>query len=131
MITLKRIAMNDRGAFGALLEGDIPFALTVERPWLGNGKDISCIPEGGYLCRRVVSPRFGDTFEVADVPGRSHILFHRGNTMEDSRGCILVGGRFGELEGKAGVLSSGEGFEELRERLKGVDSFLLFIKNLF
>ena len=28
---------------------------------------------------------------VQDVPNRDYILFHRGNTAKDTRGCILVG----------------------------------------
>jgi hypothetical protein len=131
MITLKRIAMGEHGTFGVLLEGDTPFALTLERPWLGNRKDVSCIPEGGYLCKRTVSPKFGNTFEVTGVEGRSHILFHGGNTAYDSQGCILVGSRFGSIGERAALLKSKEALSELMERLRDRDSFYLFIKNHF
>lgn len=66
-------------------------AHTLERPWLGNKPYESCIPGGDYTCVRRVSPKFGETFEVRDVRGRTDILFHPGNAVDDTQGCILVG----------------------------------------
>jgi len=37
-----------------------------------------------YKVIRVESPRFGDTFEII-IAGHSHILFHTGNTEEDTK----------------------------------------------
>lgn len=62
---------------------------TIELPWLNNARSKSCIPLGKYLARRVKSRKFGPTFLV-DVPGRSGILFHAGNSVADTRGCILL-----------------------------------------
>lgn len=91
---LKRISGTPQAVFGALIEDGIPFVVTLEEPWLNNQRGASCIPVGAYVCRRVISPKFGDTFEVTNVPGRSHILFHKGNTTDDTEGCILVGALF-------------------------------------
>jgi hypothetical protein len=131
MLTLKRIAMTEDGTFGVLMVGLVPFALTVERPWLDNRKSVSCIPAGNYYCRRVNSPKFGDTFEVTDVPGRTHILFHKGNLMGDSHGCIIVGEQFEPLKGRQAVLSSKKGFEEFKARTRDRDGFILSIRNHF
>jgi hypothetical protein len=60
----------------------------------------------------VDSPTFGPTFEVADVPGRTAILFHRGNVVRDTRGCILLGRRFGRLGAERAVLDSRAAFDE-------------------
>ncbi len=49
---------------------------------------------------------------MAEVPGRSHILFHAGNTSADTEGCILLGSRLGRVEGRRGVLSSAEALRE-------------------
>ena len=127
-LTLKRIAHTRDGTFGVLLDSN-PFALTCEREWLDNKSDVSCIPTGEYICRRVNSLRFGNTFEVMFVKGRTNILFHSGNTEDDSKGCILVGEEFGEVNGKTAVLSSKKGFAEFLERLKDVDEFILIIRN--
>lgn len=35
------------------------------------------------------------------------ILLHRGNTARDTEGCILIGERHGELDGRPAVLASG------------------------
>lgn len=64
---------------------------TLENPWRDNRKWASCIPKGRYVCKRKNSPRFGETFEVMNVPGRTHIVFHWGNWERDTLGCILVG----------------------------------------
>lgn len=132
MITLLRIGANQDGTFGVLKDGNVPFALTLEKEWINNRPNISCIPNGSYVCRRVNSPRFGETFEVADVQGRTHILFHKGNTEDDSRGCILIGEEFGPLGDKeVAVLSSNRGFKEFMQRLKGQVEFQLIIKRAY
>ena len=130
-LTIKRVGTGAQGTFGVLIESGIPFALTVERQWLNNQSNISCIPEGGYLCKRVKSPRFGNTFEVTDVEGRSHILFHKGNLDDDSHGCILVGEKFGQLGSSSGILESNQGFNEFMVLLDDVDEFSLNIINHF
>ncbi len=127
-LILKRIASNDGGTFGVLVSDGTPFALTLEDPWRDNQKNASCIPDNIYACRRTVSPKFGETFEVTGVPDRSHILLHTGNTEEDTHGCILVGESFGRLNGRPAVLSSKDGFRELMEVLRGVDGFELKIE---
>lgn len=64
---------------------------TLELPWRSNDKNISCIPEGSYSVIKATSPRFGNVFYFRDVPARSGILIHAGNSVADTRGCVLVG----------------------------------------
>jgi hypothetical protein len=71
---------------------------TMENPWKNNQTNVSCIPEGYYRCRKRVSPKFGETYEVLNVPDRSHILFHAGNRPRDTEGCILVGNKISEAQ---------------------------------
>ena len=68
---------------------------TLENPYLNNQRNISCIPEGQYKVR-LRTARESATKDylhllVQDVPDRSLILFHSGNTAKDTRGCVLVG----------------------------------------
>ena len=129
-MTLKRIASNPSRTFGVLIDNDgDPFAVTLEDPWNGNEVNISCIPFGKYLCKKRHSPRFGDTYEVKDVQGRTHILFHKGNTEEDTHGCILIGEEFGYLGGDPAILNSGKGYKEFKRKLFGVPEFLLNIRD--
>ncbi|MBW2645077.1 MAG: hypothetical protein JRE23_02660 [Deltaproteobacteria bacterium] len=129
IIILKRVAMTDKGTFGVLITDGFPFALTLEREWKNNQWGISCIPHDQYECMRVKSPKFGDTFQVMDVPNRKHILFHKGNLEDDSHGCILVGEQFEELNGVPAILSSRKGFGEFMQKLEGEDMFQLVILN--
>ncbi len=124
---LKRIASTPRGTFGVLIIATYPFAVTLENPWLDNEVMVSCIPLGKYICRRIDSPKFGNTFEVTDVEGRTHILFHKGNTEEDTSGCILVGEEYGFLGGERAVLASSRGYNEFMNMHKGSQSFELSI----
>ena len=129
IIILKRIAMTDKGTFGVLITGGFPFALTLEREWKNNRRGLSCIPQGQYECARVTSPKFGETFQVENVPGRTHILFHTGNLEDDSHGCILVGEQFEKLNGIPAILASRKGFKEFMRKLEGEDIFRLVILN--
>ena len=94
MLKLKLIrkAHNSLGTKGILeVPGLDNHLFTIENPWLDNKKTDSCIPTGTYICKPVNSPRFGKTIEVTNVPNRSHILFHAGNSPDDTDGCILLG----------------------------------------
>jgi hypothetical protein len=136
-MVIRRIASRNDGMFGAVTWNNLPFAVTVERPWLDNQTGISCIPAGHYICKRCRtspdygfrdSPKFGDTFQVMNVPGRSLILFHKGNLDEDSHGCIILGEQYEPFRSRpAAVLSSAKAFEEFKSLTHGIDEFLLDI----
>lgn len=67
---------------------------TLERPWLQNQRNYSCIPDGEYPCALWERPSNGEiALYLWDVPDRTGIMFHAGNTTADCRGCILVGDR--------------------------------------
>jgi hypothetical protein len=127
ILTIQRLPATPHGVFGVMSLNKIPFALTLENPWKNNIRDESCIPPGKYDCKRVISPRFGETFEVLKVSGRSHILFHKGNTMDDTAGCILVGEQFEFLDNRPAILHSGKGYGEFMSNMDGMASFVLKI----
>lgn len=93
ILTLKRFSSTDRGTFGVLLdESGYPIADTVERPWKNNENEVSCIPIGEYVCKVRWSETFKrNVYEILNVPNRTDILLHPGNTMMDVKGCILLG----------------------------------------
>lgn len=127
-LELKRINFFEDGTFGELSENGKRFAVTCERPWFDNQEGISCIPAGTYLCKRIISPRHGVVFEITEVPSRTHVLIHIGNTMADTEGCILIGQVFGKIKGINGVLASTPAFTLFMERM-GEDNFTLNIIN--
>lgn len=89
---------------------------TLERPWQDNQPNVSCIPAGEYECHfveRSASGKFRNVWWIRNVPERSGILFHSGNTVSASRGCPLLGLRRGWIAGMPAVLNSRSGMAEL------------------
>lgn len=108
---LDRTVSDDNGTFGMLTMKDDNNAIqqlcmTCELPWRNNEPSISCIPEGTYDCIPHSSDKFPNTWEVTGVRGRTEILFHAGNTIKDTHGCILVGDKLGMVDGLPAVLDS-------------------------
>ena len=90
-----RDTFTDKSTIGTLYINGEKFCDTLELPYIDNQKSISCIPIGQYKVRLRL-PRESATRDyihllVQEVKDRSYILFHRGNTAKDTRGCILVG----------------------------------------
>ena len=98
------------GTFGTLRIDGRAFCVTLEPPDLNNAQDVSNIPPGNYKCRRYSSAAYPRTFEVTGVPNRSRVLFHYGNTVDDTHGCIILGQYFGKLRDNRAVLNSGNTF---------------------
>lgn len=127
-VNIIRIHSSKSGTLGVLLVNGMPIGVTGEQDWENNKRNVSCIPPGSYLCHRVNTPRHGDTFEVQGVPGRSAILFHKGNLpLEHSQGCILVAEQFGYLGGEPAVLASAKGYGEFMSAMAEVNTFVLNI----
>ena len=62
---------------------------TIELPWLGNQRRISCIPEGEYFLQLRFSPKFKWHYLLMNVPGRDLILIHPANDAKlELLGCI-------------------------------------------
>lgn len=129
-VFLYRFSENiNEGTYGALIVGGRPRFVTLEPPWLGNQPFISCIPEGTYTCSEHVSSKFGSTYIVDDVFGRSDILFHWGNWITNTEGCILVGSGYNPDLGMAGILNSRIAFNKFMNLLKNIKQFQLTIRD--
>ena len=128
---LKRLTKDPEiPTFGVFFhERQIPFALTLERPWRNNEHGVSCILPGNYVCKRINSPKFGNTFQVMNVSGRDMIELHKGTFEHDTHGCIIIGEQFGSIENEPVILASKAGFEEFLRLTSTVDEFNLEIKD--
>lgn len=93
-VTLRRTEYRDDGVFGRLEYRGKEIACTCEDPDNGNAEGKSCIPKGRYEVGPHNTPKYPDVWEVLNVPHRSAILIHNGNTNRDTQGCILVGRAF-------------------------------------
>lgn len=81
------------------------FCFTLEPSWKKNLYN-SCVPDGKYKTEIYRSQRFGRCLKLLKVKRRTGILIHKGNTQDDTTGCILLGSQIGILKGRYAVLSS-------------------------
>ena len=94
-LLILRDTFTDESTIGELFLNGERFCDTLELPYRDNQKSISCIPTGEYKVRlrlaRESASRDYLHLLVQEVKDRSHILFHRGNSAKNTKGCILVG----------------------------------------
>ena len=90
VLVLNRIYFPE-GTQGVLAWNGTIVCYTIELPWLGNQKRISCIPEGEYVLQKRFSPKFQWHFHLLNVPGRNLILIHPANDAKtELLGCIAT-----------------------------------------
>lgn len=112
-IELKRFAYHPEGTLGVIDFFEERF-YTIERPWLDNKPNVSCIPVGKYDTGWRKSPRFGETWHIQDVTDRTYILIHAANFPKDVQGCIGLGtGLMGDRVAVSNSRKAVDRFEEL------------------
>jgi hypothetical protein len=126
-LRLVRVTEHNGATLGVLCIDDSPEMVTLEDAWRDNERQISCIPQGRYTIKLHRSPRFGLTYQVVDVPERSQILFHAGNTHKDTHGCILLGLQYGKLDKETAILASKSAFTKFMELMNGVTEAQLIV----
>ncbi len=137
-LTLIRTHFSDQGVKGLMVANRHIFH-TLELPWRGNVRNISCIPPGIYemdyvRTRRPFSGRYFSHW-LKEVPNRTGILIHSGNWAGDttkglkshSWGCILLGKQAGVLAGQRAVLSSRHAVYEFNTVLESTKNNVLSI----
>lgn len=92
------------GVITACKGTQIFIAKTLERGWLNNEPNISCIPAGRYDVVWTRSNRLSElkgtdvfTYEVLNVINRSGIRIHSANYFYQLNGCIALGSAHKEL----------------------------------
>jgi hypothetical protein len=77
------------GTNGIISLNGIKVCNTIELPWVGNKKQVSCIPEGSYRLAQRQNQKFGWHLLLNNVPGRDWVLIHpANNAIEELQGCI-------------------------------------------
>lgn len=127
-IYLHRFKQDESGTFGLMVINNKPLCVTCEDPWNDNQRNVSCIPEGVYKVTERNSEKYKKHWHIQDVPNRSLILIHNGNTINHTKGCILVGQKLGYVGGRPAVINSIPMMNKLRESLP--TQFNLTITNL-
>lgn len=100
---------------------------TIELPDNGNQHNVSCIPAGNYNVVKFNSPNKGKVFFLENVPGRDAIEIHAGNYVSgnhiDSKGCILVGSAFDDI--------NEDGFIDIIESRKTLNRLMMILPDEF
>lgn len=126
----------DDGTFGKFVLPDGTSFESLELPWRENRPMSSSIPEGTYQCVIKTSPKFGEVYELKDVPGRAGVLIHAGNAAGDEskglrsdvKGCIILG-KVRMAEGtQRTVGQSRQAMREFNDKMGG-RPFILTIRN--
>ena len=101
----------------------------LELPPNANTRGISRISEGVYNCTQHRSPRHGLCLKVQDVYDRSDILIHVGNYVYQTKGCLLPGSSFQDInaDGLMDVVNSRQTLDGMLALLPS--KFKLTIKN--
>ena len=93
----------------------------LEPPWLDNEPFYSCIPKGWWKFIRFHSPNYKrDVLLLGVVPGRTWVEIHGGNFARDTRGCILPGLRFKDIDK--------DGYADVLHSRKAVDAILKYFE---
>jgi hypothetical protein len=129
-LTLTRQEAKDTGIFSILTDTDGNIvAYTLEHAYQdADGNWSPKIYNGTFTCvrgqhRLASMTEDFTTFEVTGVEGHSNILYHPGNTEQDSHGCILLGeARVGDS-----ITHSKITFNKFMELQKGLDTFTLTV----
>ena len=122
-LELKRIdKLDDRtlGSLNVYSDENHTSLCTLELPYNGNQRNISCIPCGKYKVSKRFSEKYGNHFKIENVPNRSDILIHVGNYPSDTHGCILIGNDTRDInaDGKNEVVNSKFAMRRLLNLLK-------------
>ena len=136
-IVVDRLEENyDFGTFGVLKINSQIFCVTLEPRDEENQTNISSIPAQQYICKRTKSSlverltkgRLDESFQIMDVPGRTHCIFHPGNSAKNTLGCTLIAEKFGKLYGNRAILNSGETFLQFMSTLEDTNEFVYTVR---
>ena len=103
---------------------------SLERANNNNQQNISCIPQGKYLCVLEYSNKFDcDLWEIKNVPNRSECKFHSANYWHDLNGCISLGTSYADIDndGFRDVLNSGNTMAKFHKVLNGLKEVQLIV----
>lgn len=129
-LVLNRTYLGDSYTIGKLYIDGVYFCDTLEDKVRDLSKEEkvkhqTAIPKGTYKVIVNQSPRLKrDLPRLLNVPHFDGILIHRGNTADDSSGCILVGEN--KIKGK--VINSTKYEIELVKKLKEANDVTIEVK---
>ncbi len=129
ILEIIRLEESNQGTISVMKIDKEVFCFALSPPDMLNQSMVSNIPTGQYVIEPYSSRKYPKAYEVLDVPNRSKILIHAGNTAEHTAGCILVGSSVGKLKGNRAVLNSGNTYKRFLDKLNGGIHHLTITEN--
>ena len=121
--------ITNLGCIGSLYDDKMNLiCVTIEKQYIGNAQDISCVHPGLYDFLPRHSPSQGDTYYLSNPDlgvtlnepgGRTYIQWDVANKESQLLGCIAGGLRFGVMDGEWCVFDSGKAKDKLMRILNG------------
>jgi hypothetical protein len=132
IVELIRLEENfDFGTFGVWRVNKKVFCVTLEPADLMNRRNVSSIPAQQYMVWRTSSPKYGEWFELQNVPDRDDVGIHPGNLIIDTEGCIILAEHYGKLGKNRAVLNSGKTYLKWMNLMHDHNAFHLTIKEYY
>ncbi|MFT5483324.1 MAG: hypothetical protein ACI9GW_001981 [Halieaceae bacterium] len=116
--------------FGTLVFDTGDMFAVLERPWLNNRQNQSCIPAEQYKANflaRSGSGKYRNVWHLVPVKNRTGVLMHNGNLVRHSLGCLIIGSRRGVLGGLPAVFGSRVAMRKINEITDSGDFVLTII----
>lgn len=126
-VVLQRAWADERATLGMLSIMGEPHdpIFTLENPLRTTVID-NRIPAGQYICAPYSGTIHKDVYIIQNIPGRTAILIHPGNTEKDTEGCVLVGLSASCENNEPVIEGSRKAMEYFREII-GNESFNLIV----
>ena len=104
IVVIRDLFFHEKASLGTCIVYDKKRQLfkkeSLERGWIDNQNNISCIPEGVYPVKYEYSNKFRRfLWEIKDVPGRSECKFHAANYWKQLNGCVSLGNNRKDIDG--------------------------------
>lgn len=115
-LNLVRNNINEKRVVGTLSIPNGRRLYTLERPWLDNAFNVSCVPDGSYVLEWDQTGRIRGVPRLRDTNPRTQINIHSANRVHELQGCIAVG--FGLFDNNV-LTNSVAAMETLMEYIGG------------
>lgn len=129
-LDLERFGEVHAATMGVLHVNSKFFSYTLERPWLNDRNDVSCIPTGLYKVKLTESARFKKILPQLLMPTdskRTGIRMHSASYVHELEGCISCGYEYYLTQSKVVLTRSRDAINDLITLMSEADNITLRI----
>lgn len=121
VVTITRNSDDGKQILGTLSANNF-HCNTLELSYRNNQANVSAIPKGTYRCEwKFMFDALTYHYQILNIPNRNGIFLHKGNYWMNSKGCILLGNTYSDInkDGEIDILNSTittDSFEKMMNR---------------